>query len=216
MVAEVLAFIAIALVIGGAFVYQWWARNQRMKRLQAWADQHGATYEPIDRSLADDLPGLTPYGMGSGRKARHVIRGRHKGRSFIAFQYEYTVSNGKSSTTYYFRILRVRAPISGHGLSIQREHFGHKIADALGGEDIDFESDAFSKRFWVQCKDRRFAYDIITPEMMEYLMPTRLHWQWSGQTLQVHEKGRIEPRLLDALLEDVEGFLERLPRHRLA
>lgn len=38
------------------------------------------------------------------------------------------------------------------------------------GSDIDFESAKFSKRYFVRAADKQFAYEVITPQMMEFLL----------------------------------------------
>jgi hypothetical protein len=40
----------------------------------------------------------------------------------------------------------------------------------LGYDDIDFESVEFSKAFTVRSKDKKFAYDICHPRMMDYML----------------------------------------------
>jgi hypothetical protein len=45
-----------------------------------------------------------------------------------------------------------------------------KIAGAVGFDDIDFESAEFSKRFHVKSPDKKFAYDVIHPRTMEFLL----------------------------------------------
>ena len=217
MAAAAVMFIVGALLAVGLVMWSLWARARREKVLRAWAAEHDWTYEPLDRHMASSYQGLRPFGQGSARRCRHIVTGRYEGHEFVLFQYQYTVQSGKSSHTYFFRVIDVQAPLAGHGLSIQKEHIGHKIADALGREDIDFESDEFSKRFWVQCDDRRFAYDVITPAMMEFLLPHD-DWtlQWRGNRLLLHQSGTLEPQRAQEQLRLVAGFLERLPRHLLA
>ena len=45
-----------------------------------------------------------------------------------------------------------------------------KIAGALGFHDINFESSEFSRKFHIKCADKKFAYDVIHPRMMEFLL----------------------------------------------
>lgn len=53
---------------------------------------------------------------------------------------------------------------------LRLERSTDRIAAAAGFEDIDFESDEFSRKYYVKCKDRRFAYDVITARQMEMLL----------------------------------------------
>src|SRR5690606_4766878 len=55
-------------------------------------------------------------------------------------------------------------------LMIRAENLFDKIGAAMGFDDIDFESAEFSRKFMVKSSDKRFAYDVITPRMMEFLM----------------------------------------------
>lgn len=210
-------WILFALAAVGAMIWQLIARSRREKAIRAWAEGNGWTFEASDKKLDDNYRDVRPFNKGGGScMCRHIIRGSHEDRRFVLFQYQYTVSNGKSSTTYYHPVLDMEAPIDGHRLSIQREHLGHKLVDAFGGEDIDFESAEFSKRFWVQCDDRRFAYDVITPAMMEHLMPRRMDFQWPGRHFIVHTSGHMTPKNGQELLDEAKAFLALLPRHRLA
>jgi hypothetical protein len=89
--------------------------------------------------------------------------------------YRYTIESGggknKSSKTYRLSYLVV--DISTYAfpkLLIRPENFLDKVAGAVGFDDIDFESHEFSKNFYVSSTDKRFAYDLIDPRMMEFLM----------------------------------------------
>lgn len=53
---------------------------------------------------------------------------------------------------------------------LRRERPTDRIAAAAGFEDIDFESDEFSRKYYVTCKDRRFAFDVVTARQMEMLL----------------------------------------------
>jgi hypothetical protein len=103
-------------------------------------------------------------------------------------------------------------------LTIEQEGFGHKLADAFGGDDIDVESDEFSRSRWVQSPDRRTAYDILHPGAIEFLLRTgnRFTWHWTGPWLVMSWVGRLEAKAcMPAVLTALE-FRTLLPRHLLA
>jgi hypothetical protein len=50
-------------------------------------------------------------------------------------------------------------------LLIRREDIGDKLIGGLGFDDIDFESEEFSRDFWVKSDNRRHAYGVIHPRM---------------------------------------------------
>ncbi len=223
IVLGALGVVAILAALVVAFVLHARAEKRRREALAAWATAQGWSYLPRDRSERPGrYAGFTPFGAGHSRYASDCIFGAQDGVGFDAFEYHYAVTshNGKTTTThhYFFRICAVHMPLPAPALSIQPEHLGHKIFDALGGEDIDFESDEFSRRFWVTCKDRRFAYDVIHPRMMEHLLGQGgRHWQWAGHTLLLHERGRrISPEVVERLLGLARGFRDQLPPHLVA
>ncbi len=203
-----------ALLAGGMFALQWWLREARRKRMAAWAASQGYTFSARDTALPHRFRRFEPFGHGHGRGAHHVVQGAVAGRRFAVFQYEYTTGSGKNREHHVHRICALSMPYAAPDLSIRREGLHHKLFDALGGEDIDFESDVFSRRFWVKCRNRRFAYDIIHPRMMEYLLPRAGYlWQWRGPELMLVDDGRIEPAAAQAMLQHATGFLQHLPRH---
>ena len=55
-------------------------------------------------------------------------------------------------------------------VTIVKEGLFSKIAQAVGYDDIDFESHEFSKRFCVRSSDKKFAYDFCNAQMIDYLL----------------------------------------------
>jgi hypothetical protein len=55
-------------------------------------------------------------------------------------------------------------------LLIRAETLLDKMTGCLSNEDIDFESAQFSDRFVVTSRDKRFAYDVLHPRMIEFLL----------------------------------------------
>ena len=55
-------------------------------------------------------------------------------------------------------------------LVIRRRRPKDTLARALGFGEITFESEEFGRKFAVGCSDRKFAYDVISPAMMGFLL----------------------------------------------
>jgi hypothetical protein len=55
-------------------------------------------------------------------------------------------------------------------LMIFHQSLGSRLAEAFGGEQLAFESAEFSHAFRVRTLDKKFAYDVCHPQMMEYLL----------------------------------------------
>lgn len=83
---------------------------------------------------------------------------------------------GADTTTHRFSYLCLHLPfLHVPDLFIRPETFVDKLGAAAGLDDIDFESAEFSRKFHVSSSNKRFAYDVITPEVMKYLLSTDRH-----------------------------------------
>lgn len=222
MVMDWLIFIGFAALIGLLiWLYFWWDRKQTEK-WATFAKQRGWRFTDKDSNgRPQRYRDFQPFGQGRSRHARWVLSGRLGNTPFEIFHYHYEITSGsgkhRSTTHYWFKICTLEMPIDAPGLVIKDEHLGHKLFDAVGGEDIDMEHDAFSRKFWVKCEDRKFAYDVLHAPMIEFLLPMEgWSWEWRERTLMLTEEGKFEPERCDELLELVSGFRERLPRHLLA
>lgn len=217
VVLGVAALVVVIVLVTRAVI----ARNARIRaEFVALAVQQG--WEFIERDMADRpyrYKGFKPFGVGDARRAEQVLTGAFGGYNVDLFNYHYEETSGsgkdRHTTVYRFRVAAIDMPVSGPDLTLHRETLGDKIYDAFGGEDIDFESDDFSRKFWVKCNDRKFAYDTITPAMMEWLLPlahSGASWQWRGMTLIVAAPGHMGPEEYLGFLQFATGFRERLPR----
>jgi hypothetical protein len=214
----VVLILAAILAVAGALVAWAVAEGRRQRRLLEWAEANGWTYLGKDRT---DRPrrylGFSPFGQGSSRNASNIFRADVDGLDVEVFDYRYTVQSGKNSHTVVVTVATATMPLEGHDLTIRGEHLGHKLLDSLGGEDIDVEDDDFSRRFWVQCRDRRFAYDVLHPPMLD-LFKSRgaaWSWQWRGRTLMLVRSGRLSEAVLAQAASTLASFKAALPRHRL-
>jgi len=86
-------------------------------------------------------------------------------------------------------------------LTIAEEGFFSKIAQAIGFDDIDFESHEFSRRYKVKSQSKKFAYDFCNARMIDYLLDqpiTTIEVENHALALAFddpHEAGMIDSRL---------------------
>jgi hypothetical protein len=83
----------------------------------------------------------------------------------------YAVGSGKRRRTMHeaFAVVQV-GPFAMPPVEIRPEHAGDTIAAAMGWDDLDFESVEFSRRFHVRSPDKRFAWDLLDPRMMQVML----------------------------------------------
>lgn len=200
---EIMIILIVGLIIvGGIFG----AINQRKRReaMAALAARLGLQYLPDrDRQLARAYKFLNKLRQGSDRYAFNVLSGSHKGHQITAFDYHYETqssnSKGGSDTSHhYFSFFILHLPRTCPELTIGPEGFFSKIAQAVGYDDIDFESHEFSRQFCVRSKDKKFAYDVCHGRMIEYMLANRdLVIEIEGRALGLYFSRRLKPELIE-------------------
>jgi len=168
-----IAGVVIFLVIMGVGI---WMEKKRQEAFQALADELGLTYAPDrDYSIAERYFFLNQLDNGDNRYAQHVFRGLYDGLPVMAFEYHYETStrNSKGGRTvhhHYLSVFLTKVPGPVPELTIRPEGLFSKVAQALGYDDIDFESAEFSRKYCVRSRDKRFAYDVCHPAAIEFLL----------------------------------------------
>ncbi len=217
-----LLFILFVAVVAVVFLL---AARQAARRRAAWAElapRLGCRYSAED---LHNIPRVYPHPLfrrGSGRRAYNTIEGRIENRDILCFDYLYQERHGsgknRRTETYYFTCLLVRPPIAFKPLFIRPETFLDRIGEFIGFDDIDFESDEFSRRFHVKCPDKKFAYDILHPRAMELLLECgKIHMEAQGDSILFYYTGSLAlPEKVESLVRAGIQFVGMIPNYLLA
>lgn len=222
---EVLLIIVVIGIVAASLVYGHLQEKKRTSALEGFAQGRGLRFSPqVDPSADERFARFAMFRRGHSRRAWNIATGEVQLGSYRArvetgdFLYKVTSGSGKhqSTTTYRFSYLVLTNPIGRCPETIvRREGFFDRVKGVLGFDDIDFESVEFSRRFHVSSDDKRFAYDLIDPRMMEFLLasaPPALEVD-GGLICLSNGKGRWEPAEFRARLAWLGSFLEHWPRH---
>ncbi|GAB2650687.1 hypothetical protein [Kribbella swartbergensis] len=166
----------------------------------------------------DSLLQVTPVTRsGHGHRTSEVIRGRDgDGPPFVAFTHHwkttrtetYTDSEGRSQT---------RTVVENHseailGFQLPARMPWLQVARRGVGRGISFESEAFNDQFAVHAHDAKYAYDVIHPRQMEYLMASRpASFQFVDDWAWFSVGDHNQPTVAHSS-EFLRGFLARIPR----
>jgi len=210
IIAFIFVFIAVA-VMGHR------QAKARRAMLAAWAAEKGLHFdESRRRDMDDQYPGFDLFRLGSNRYAENFMTGTWATFPVNIFEYHYqvTTSSGKQTHTHHhhFTVVILQPPFPLKPLSIRAEGFWDKITSAFGWDDIDFESAEFSRRFHVSAPDRRWAFDVLTPRNMEFIMErekTALHM--NERQLMMPLRGRAEPAAILEAIATGTTILEGIP-----
>ncbi|HEY8302537.1 MAG TPA: DUF3137 domain-containing protein [Jatrophihabitans sp.] len=207
-------FVAVLIAVGA------YSTSRRRKKFAAWAAANGYRYEQSNDAYAR-LPWGAPWGQGHSRRALDILTGTHSGRQVCCFTYRYDEESGsgdnRSDTTYNFAVYWTKLPKQLGELNVGREGFGAKIARAIGFHDIELESEQFNRTFNVHADNPRFAYDVLNPQMMQWLLTVDAPgFRIYGGDLVLVERNmlrleNIAPRLdyLDQVIAQIPDFIWR-------
>jgi hypothetical protein len=210
LIFGLIATVVVVAVILGAI-----AARKRREAMVALATRLNLRFSPEkDPGLAARFGFLNALAQGSNRFAYNILSGTYRDQEILCFDYHYEThshdSKGRRSTQHhYLYCLILRMPRSFPELRIYPEGFGSRIAQAFGYDDIDFESAEFSRAFCVRSKDKRFAYDVCNPRLMEFLLGNR--------DLNIEVEGDSFAYVLGTCLspETIQPNLDRLVQARL-
>ena len=213
-------FVLVAGGIVALIIYSVINARKRREALARMAAQWGLQYyadDPFDmpaRYAHFDL-----FSSGHSRKATDVMAGKVSGRDVILCDYQYSTGSGKDETTYSFQAAIMAMPILAARMHMRRESIFDRVAAWVGHDDINFESAEFSKRYYLKCDDRKFAYDIFHARLIEYLLACGdcPALEMNGPTLLLYDSGnKLEnfQRLMDIGQEIIRSIPEYVLHER--
>lgn len=208
-------FIALGIVLTILGVIQ---KKRRREALAKFAHTMGFTFDPSHDFGFDSRFGrFEQLRKGSRRYAFNIMSGRYRDRGVLAFDYHYETyshssKGGRRTHHHYFSAVIVDAGLPLKPLLIRPEGVFDKVTEFLGYDDIDFESHEFSRRFYVNAEDRKWAFDVIHQETMEYLLHApRYHIEMDGAYVIACRKTRFSTEEFQEALALIDGILSRLP-----
>lgn len=208
-----LVFAVVAIIVVAALWYSYRKNQQRRDALFAMSNTLGMTFSIEDPFYIPDIYECCDWlSTGDSREASNVMAGQLGRFPCKAFDYKYCTGSGKSRETHMMSFVLVDTDVPFHTLTIRPEGFLDKLAGAIGFNDIDFESEEFSRRFYVGSADREFAYGVVHAKMMEYLLDNP---QWSlqmvGRSVIVCNHRLFEPAELLQTMTFLRGFMDLIP-----
>ncbi len=181
-VLMIVVFLIIAVV---GIYYGNKAAKQRRLDLLALSGRLGLSFsQGHDMNHDEEFGHFELFSRGFGRSAYNTLSGEiviggvggHPMRVKMGdYKYKTRQGSGKNrrTVTHRFSYCIVMLPWVGMpGVLIRKEGFFDKVGAAFGFDDIDFESSEFSKKYFVKSPNKKLAYDICHPRMIEWLLET--------------------------------------------
>ena len=190
--------LVIAAVIA-SIVYASIKERKRREAFQLLATELGFYYSAAkDYEFPNRYGFLNKLAQGSNRYAYNMLTGStDQGETAIIMDYHFEThssdSKGNRQTQHHrFSFFVLLMPTHFPELTVMREGFFSKIAQAVGYDDIDFESHEFSRKYCVRSRNKKFAYDVCNARMIDYLLDNRdLTMEIEGPALAIGFKSRL-------------------------
>ncbi|MCJ7826907.1 MAG: DUF3137 domain-containing protein [Demequinaceae bacterium] len=112
-----------------------------------------------------------PVDQGVNQRDTACISGTYNGRRCSSFTHEYEIGTGdekRHTERWQITVVELEYPLKT--VDILPDDVLAKFAKSLGGQDIDFESADFNRKWRVMARDLKYAHDIVHPRMIERLL----------------------------------------------
>ncbi len=208
----IVGFLAVVIVVG---VVSYISAQKRREAMAALASRLGLRFSPHrDRSLARQYEFLDKLRAGRDRYAYNILSGTYQGHEVLVFDYHYKTGSGKNTHHHHFSFFVLQIPASFPELIIAPEGFFSKIAQAVGYDDIDFESHEFSRKFCVRSRNKKFAYDVCHAQMIEYLLANEdLTIEMDGYALAISFNSRLAAQYIEPNLNRLVALRSLMPEY---
>jgi hypothetical protein len=205
--------ILFLVIFGFSIIYGKYVYGKRRKELASLALRRGFTFTPeSNRFFNDKYPNFSCLKKGGDCYAYNIMTGTLADREFLGCDYHYATGSGRSRSEHFFSLVIIQSPILLEPLLVRPETFSDKLAELVGFSDINFESAEFSKKFYIKSPDKKWAYDIIHPQMMEFLLASPMFSiQFDLLSIIVYRDNTFSPADFEDAANLVNGIFERIP-----
>jgi len=208
-----------AMVAAGIITAIRRARNPRSRSLELWALTQQLKFDSFNAERNDEFvmgwSFLSRLSQDEDCYAFNILRGTYKGQKLFVFDYHYRSGSGKNEEGYFGTMLMLVVKEAFPRLTVGPENFALKFTEALGvTNDIKFESAEFSQRFRVRSADKKFAYDVCNPQMIDYLLlNSGLQIEIQGSVISLVFEPQLPVRQIEFNLQRLVEIRSRLPHY---
>jgi len=152
-----------------------WFQRWVESSLVALCDIDGYTYCGRNVPYVNYIMGQTKIGRAGGGTARYGIRWNYHGYDITVFEWIPAGDNQNQSQGFIFTVAIMAIDFQEPGsLYFRRERFEDKVSAFFGYNDLDFENQEFSDKYYVKANPDKFGYDFFNPRMIEFFLRSNM------------------------------------------
>ena len=203
----VLGIVIVATIIAAIF------EEKRCGAMRELAQRlHLGFFRGKQRGIVRKYSYINKFHYGRNKYAKNSLFGKYRDHEVNVFDYHYTTGHGKNTRHHRLSFFLLELPAVFPELTIVPEGVFSKIGQALGYDDIDFESHEFSRKFCVRSKDKKFAYDVCNAKMIDYLLSnTGLSIEIENNVLAIYFNRRLAPENIEQNLNHLIEIRSLIP-----
>lgn len=215
----ILILTLVVMVIAAIYTTLRRARNPRSRSLELWALNLRLKFDSFNPKRDDGFVAgwgfLSQLARGEDRYAFNILRGTYHEQPLFVFDYHYQTGSDKKHEDHYGTVLMFVVKEAFPKLTIGPGNLGLKIAESFGvANDIKFESVEFSQKFCVRSADKKFAYDVCNPQMMDYLLANPgLQIEIQGPIISLVSEPQMPVNQIELNLQRLVEIRSRLPQY---
>ncbi|MEU6247391.1 hypothetical protein [Glycomyces sp. NPDC047010] len=181
-----------------------------------WAAVYGLHYLREDRMVLR-LSQWPPFSGTLSERFTHVTRGYYRGKPLLCYTFRYT-----TVVDVFVRDRQTERVVSLVAVGV-RGSFPVLDVAPLGtqawllSKRVEFEHQAFNDRYVVGSPDPRFAYDVIHPRLMEWLMADAraltTGWRLEGPWIMACSEGPLRVAEVPVRADFLHDVIAYMPGH---
>ena len=205
-------FVVLGIGIVGTIIAAIFEEKRR-KAMSAIAEKlHLSFYRGKERGIIRKFSFINKFHHGRDKYASNSLYGQYRGHEVNVFDYHYTTGHGKNRRHHRLSFFLIEIPVVFPELTIVPEDVFSKIGQAIGYDDIDFESHEFSRKYCVRSKDKKFAYDFCNAKMIDYLLSNNeLSIEVENNVLAIYFNRRLAPEHIEHNLNHLIEIRSLIP-----
>jgi hypothetical protein len=215
-----LLLVGLGLAVGGFVLSRAGTTTKaaHVAQVQSFASQHGWTHHGFSTQYVQALRGFPFEGKTRGHH-EDVLAGTYGGHSCAVLTHVVPQSGDDARATQpdaVFQITVVEVPVLLPRIDLIPEDSFTKLAAAIGGQDVTFESYAFNRKWRVKAAELRSTYDVLDPRMIRHLEtaePHEVNIRIDGGVIYEWRVGRHGTDDLASRLNTLTGMASRLAPH---